>query len=161
MDKFSKTGVIVDSARDEVLWSAMKSLQGKMLFKDTRKLIDGIAVVRANLERHLGVTSVTYLVLLDAVVDAAQGAAVSPFVRAGTLIKSFTCLICMWRDLGPNEERKEIVSKAVRTLCVQPNATKGSYRLGPWPPHYTVTKGLSVFLGIDTINWDEPFAKRR
>ncbi len=123
---------------DQTLYSALTSAHGKAAYVATRFVVESI----------------------PAAISAAQGLAkcrikyaVDLHRRASLMMVTMTCVVCLWRPLVKNEDRRDVVIKCHRTLT----SAKLSTGHGPMD---CVDSALAAVVG-SVLDWTEPASKRR
>ncbi len=127
--------------KDNKMYEAMCSVAGRSVYSTARVVFDVFSLVFDKLERFFGRSQVSLL------------GDDSGILRAVVLVRSFTCLICLWWDLSENEKRRDVMQKCVNTL----RDPKG---LGKGPPHACVDLAVSMACGGPALWDDAPSSKR-
>ena len=123
------------------MWADMNSEKGRAIFSSLRAWLSATAPVHVEIERCFSVSPLDFLKEADCV----------GIERGCTVVKSFTCLVQLWRDLKETEARTDCLQKCVK-------AFRGS-KLGPFDPFSCVSDALTIVIGMPVV-WSEPLSKR-
>lgn len=143
----SEGGDVVSVSRDEQLWSIMNSDAGRKLFSDCRIAMQSTQAIRDSLDNLIGCSVADSFVAHDFC---------RPVVHACLLVKTFTCLIQLYKELSEKETRIDAISKVIKAF----RGRSGTGSLGPWEPFCCATRAMSAVVGFEIV-WSEPLAKRQ